>query len=401
MNPLKKVYCRCFQLAFKLAIPLMPYRKPRILPAISDCAEELAGLGITSVLLVTDSFLRTSGATAALENALAERGIACHVYDGTQPNPTVQNVAEATERYRDGGCQALVAFGGGSSMDCAKATGACVVYPGRSLARMKGLLRVLRPLPPLVAIPTTAGTGSEVTVTAVITDPEKRHKYTMNNFTMIPRYAVLDPTVTYSLPPQLTATTGMDALTHAVEAFIGGSTTSETRQMALEATRLIFGNIRAAYADGSNHAARESMLQAAYKAGVAFTISYVGYIHAVAHSLGGQYGIPHGLANSVLLPVVLERYGTAVHRKLRHLALEAGVCAEADSDEVAASKFIQAIRELNTAMGIPQKFDVIKEQDIPQMARYADREANPLYPVPVLMDRTELEELYRAVMGRT
>ena len=401
MNPLKKVYCRCFQLAFKLAIPLMPYRKPLILPAISDCAEELAGLGITSVLLVTDSFLRTSGATAALENALAERGITCHVYDGTQPNPTVQNVAEATERYRDGGCQALVAFGGGSSMDCAKATGACVVYPGRSLARMKGLLRVLRPLPPLVAIPTTAGTGSEVTVTAVITDPEKRHKYTMNNFTMIPRYAVLDPTITYSLPPQLTATTGMDALTHAVEAFIGGSTTSETRQMALEAIRLIFGNIRAAYTDGSNHAARESMLQAAYKAGVAFTMSYVGYIHAVAHSLGGQYGIPHGLANSVLLPVVLERYGTAVHRKLRQLALAAGVCAEADSDEVAAGKFIQAIRELNTAMGIPQKFDVIKEQDIPQMARYADREANPLYPVPVLMDRTELEELYRAVMGRT
>ena len=401
MNPLKKVYCRCFQFAFKLAIPFMPYRKPRILPAISDCAEELAGLGITSVLLVTDSFLRTSGATAALVNALAERGIACHVYDGTQPNPTVQNVAEATERYRDGGCQALVAFGGGSSMDCAKATGSCVVYPGRSLARMKGLLRVLRPLPPLVAIPTTAGTGSEVTVTAVITDPEKRHKYTMNNFTMIPRYAVLDPTVTYSLPPQLTATTGMDALTHAVEAFIGGSTTSETRQMALEATRLIFGNIRAAYTDGSNHAARESMLQAAYKAGVAFTMSYVGYIHAVAHSLGGQYGIPHGLANSVLLPVVLERYGTAVHRKLRQLALAAEVCRESDSAETAAKKFIQAIRELNTAMGIPQKFDVIKERDIPQMARYADREANPLYPVPVLMDRAELEELYRAVMGRT
>lgn len=399
MNPLKKVYCRCFQFAFKLAIPFMPYRKPQIFRSIKECVDQLRGMGISSLLLVTDSFLRQSGATADLERWLKEADIACHVYDGTQPNPTVQNVAEATERYRDGGCQALVAFGGGSSMDCAKATGACVVYPGRSLARMKGLLRVLRPLPPLVAIPTTAGTGSEVTVTAVITDPEKRHKYTMNNFTMIPRFAVLDPAVTYSLPPQLTATTGMDALTHAVEAFIGGSTTRETRQMALEATRLIFGNIREAYADGSNHAARESMLQAAYKAGVAFTMSYVGYIHAVAHSLGGQYGIPHGLANSVLLPVVLERYGTAVHRKLRQLALEAGVCAEADSDEVAASKFIQAIRELNTAMGIPQKFDVIKEQDIPHMARYADREANPLYPVPVLMDRTELEGLYRTVMA--
>lgn len=399
MNPLKKVYCRCFQLVFRLAIPLMPYHKPQILSSVSDCVEELARLGVTSVLLVTDSFLRSSGATAFLEQTLADRGIACHVYDGTRPNPTVQNVQESTERYHAGGCQALVAFGGGSSMDCAKATGACVVYPGRKLSKMKGLLRVLRQLPPLVAIPTTAGTGSETTVTAVITDPEKKHKYTMNNFTMIPRYAVLDASVTYSLPPQLTATTGMDALTHAVEAFVGGSTTKETRQLALEATALIFANIKAAYDDGSNHAAREAMLQAAYKAGVAFTKSYVGYVHAVAHSLGGQYNVPHGLANSVLLPVVLERYGTTVHRKLRQLALAAGVCRESDSAETAAKKFIQAIRELNKAMGIPEKFDVIREVDIPQMSRYADKEANPLYPVPVLMDDRELRCFYRSVMA--
>lgn len=399
MNPLRKAYCRCFQFAFKLAIPFMPYRKPQIFRSIKECVELLRGMGISSLLLVTDSFLRKSEATADLERWLKEAGIACHVYDGTQPNPTVQNVAEAARQYGDGGCQAIVAFGGGSSMDCAKATGACVVYPGRSLSKMKGLLRVLRRLPPLVAIPTTAGTGSEVTVTAVITDSERKHKYTMNNFTMIPRYAVLDPAVTYSLPPQLTATTGMDALTHAVEAFIGGSTTRETRTMALEATQLIFGNIRKAYADGNNHAAREAMLQAAYKAGVAFTTSYVGYIHAVAHSLGGRYNIPHGLANSVLLPVVLERYGAAVHKKLRQLALAAGGCAEADSDEVAAGKFIQAIRELNKAMDIPETFTVIQEADIPQMARYADKEANPLYPVPVLMDRIELEGLYRAVMA--
>ncbi len=399
MNPLKKVYCRCFQLVFRLAIPLMPYRKPQILSSVADCADELERLGVTSVLLVTDSFLRSSGATAFLEQTLADRGIACHVYDGTRPNPTVQNVQESTERYHAGGCQALVAFGGGSSMDCAKATGACVVYPGRKLSKMKGLLRVLRQLPPLVAIPTTAGTGSETTVTAVITDPDRKHKYTMNNFTMIPRYAVLDASVTYSLPPQLTATTGMDALTHAVEAFVGGSTTKETRQLALEATALIFANIKAAYDDGSNHAAREAMLQAAYKAGVAFTKSYVGYVHAVAHSLGGQYNVPHGLANSVLLPVVLERYGATVHRKLRHLALAAGVCRESDSAETAAKKFIRAIRELNKAMGIPEKFDVIREVDIPQMACHADREANPLYPVPVLMDDRELRCFYRSVMA--
>lgn len=399
MNPLKKIYCRCVQLAFRLAIPLMPYRKPKIFSTFQQCIEELKALKINSLLLVTDSFLRGSGATAGLEALLQEAGITCHVYDGTKPNPTVQNVEESTALYRSHGCQALIAFGGGSSMDCAKATGACVVYPKKTLAQMRGLLRVLRKLPPVVAIPTTAGTGSETTVTAVITDPVEKHKYTMNNFTMIPRYAVLAPEVTYTLPAHLTSTTGMDALAHAVEAYIGGSTTKETRQMALEATQLIFGNIKAVYDDGYNHTAREAMLQAAYKAGVAFTQSYVGYIHAVAHTLGGQYGIPHGLANSVLMPVVLEKYGSAVYKKLHQMAVAGGVCLDSDTDEVAAKKFIQAIRDLNKYMGIPETFDAIREEDIPHMVSYAEKEANPLYPVPVLMDKNELEYFYRAVMA--
>ena len=399
MNPLKKIYCRCFQLAFRLAIPLMPYRKPKIFSTFQQCIEELKALKINSLLLVTDSFLRGSGATAGLEALLQEAGITCHVYDGTKPNPTVQNVEESTALYRAHECQALIAFGGGSSMDCAKATGACVVYPKKTLAQMRGLLRVLRKLPPVVAIPTTAGTGSETTVTAVITDPVEKHKYTMNNFTMIPRYAVLAPEVTYTLPAHLTSTTGMDALAHAVEAYIGGSTTKETRQMALEATQLIFGNIKAAYDDGYNHTAREAMLQAAYKAGVAFTQSYVGYIHAVAHTLGGQYGIPHGLANSVLMPVVLEKYGSAVYKKLHQMAVAGGMCLDSDTDEVAAKKFIQAIRDLNKYMGIPETFDAIREEDIPHMVSYAEKEANPLYPVPVLMDKNELEYFYRAVMA--
>ena len=401
MNPVKKIFCRCVQFGFRLAIPLMPYRKPRIFSTFQECIDELKALGIQSVLLVTDSFLRGSGATARLESLLQDAGIACHVYDGTKPNPTVQNVEESTSLYRANGCQALIAFGGGSSMDCAKATGACVVYPKRTLAQMRGLLRVWRRLPPVVAIPTTAGTGSETTVTAVITDPVEKHKYTMNNFTMIPRYAVLAPEVTYSLPAHLTATTGMDALAHAVEAYIGGSTTKETRQMALDATKLIFGNIKAAYDDGHNHAAREAMLQAAYKAGVAFTQSYVGYIHAVAHTLGGQYGIPHGLANSVLMPVVLEKYGSAVYKKLHQMAVVGGVCLDSDSDEVAAKKFIQAIRDLNKYMNIPESFDAIREEDIPHMVSYAEKEANPLYPVPVLMDKEELEYFYRAVMTKS
>lgn len=282
-------------------------------------------------------------------------------------------------------------------MDCAKAAGARIAYPNRTVGQMKGLLRVWRKLPMLIAIPTTAGTGSEVTVTAVITDSEKKHKYTMNNFTMIPSHAVLDPGVTVTLPPHLTATTGMDALTHAVEAYIGGSTTRQTRALALEAVALVFGNLERAYRDGTDLQAREAMLRAAYKAGVAFSKSYVGYIHAVAHSLGGQYNIPHGLANSVLMPIVLEEYGSRVHRKLHRLAVAAGVAAEQETDRAAAEKFIAAIRDMNRRMGIPERLSGIQKADIPAMAKHAAKEANPLYPVPVLMNAAELEQFYEKV----
>lgn len=394
MNPLKKTYCRIFQFAFHAALPILPYREPEIHNNIADIVPLLQKLNIKSVLLVTDSFLRSSGITASLEQQLQEKEIYCAVYDKTCANPTVHNVEEAFALYQQENCECLIAFGGGSSMDCAKAVGARVAYPQKSLSHLKGLLRVLRKIPTLIAIPTTAGTGSEVTVTAVITDSEKKHKYTMNDFTLIPTHAVLDPKVTYTLPPSLTATTGMDALTHAVEAYIGGSTSKQTRALALEAVKLIFENIRVAYKDGTNHEARENMLHAAYKAGIAFSKSYVGYIHAIAHSLGGQYNIPHGLANSVLMPIVLEEYGKCAHKKLHELGIAAGVATEKDSHKEGAEKFIHAIRKLNRKMNIPETFSQIKEEDIPLMAKHADKEANPLYPVPKLMNAKELEKLY-------
>ena len=282
-------------------------------------------------------------------------------------------------------------------MDCAKAVGALIAYPNKDLSKLKGLLKVLRKIPTLIAIPTTAGTGSEVTITAVITDSEKKHKYTMNDFTLIPRYAVLDPEVTYSLPPRFTSTTGMDALTHVVEAYIGGSTTKETRALSLEATKLIFNNVEKAYKNGNNHDARQNMLIAAYKAGIAFSKSYVGYIHAIAHSLGGQYNIPHGLANAVVMPIVLEEYGKSAYKKLHDLGMAAGVVRKGDSYEKGAKKFIKAIRELNKKMDIPETIQGIKAEDISLMAKHADKEANPLYPVPKLMNAKELEVIYYKV----
>ncbi len=395
MNPIGKFFCRVVQTGFRLAIPVLPYRDPRVLTATEQIPQVLQAQGKTSVLLVTDSFLRNSGLTAPLESALHTAGISCTVYDQTRANPTVSNVEEALKLYRAGNCQAIIAFGGGSSMDCAKAVGARVVYPRRSLDKLKGILRIRRRLPLLLAVPTTAGTGSETTVTAVITDDNSHHKYTINSFPLIPRYAVLDPRVTYTLPPALTATTGMDALTHAIEAYIGRSTTKDTRHKALEAAKLIVKNIENAYTNGTDAVARAAMLRAAYLAGAAFSKSYVGYVHAVAHSLGGQYNIPHGLANAVLLPLVLADYGTAVHKKLHEMAVAVGISDATEPHCVGAEKMIACIKELNQRMNIPRTLKGIREEDIPMMARYAAKEANPLYPVPVLRNARELERYYR------
>lgn len=270
--------------------------------------------------------------------------------------------------------------------------------PNQPLSRMKGILKVHKRLPLLIAIPTTAGTGSETTLAAVITDAKTRHKYAINDFPLIPRYAVLDPKVTLSLPPFITATTGMDALTHAVEAYIGNSTTPDTRRDALRAVKLIFSNLDTAYTDGSNVEARKNMLKASFYAGCAFTKSYVGYVHAVAHSLGGEYNVPHGLANAILLPFVLEAYGKKIHKKLYRLALEADLITKDTSPKEGAHIFINAVKDMKMRFGIGDKVSEIRKEDIPKLARYADKEANPLYPVPVLMDAGELEQFYYMLM---
>ena len=400
MNPIKAIYCRSVQAVLRAALPVLPYREPQVFHSCGELSTVFQKENIRRVLIVTDAGIVRSGIAAQLEAVLDEDDISYAVYDQTRPNPTVVNVEQALSLYRRYRCQALIAIGGGSSMDCAKAVGARLARPGTPLGKLKGTLRILRPLPTLIAIPTTAGTGSETTLAAVITDTQAQHKYVMNDFVLIPKYAVLDARLTLSLPPHLTATTGMDALTHAVEAYIGRSTTRQTRQEALEATRLVFANVERAYRNGRDYEARSNMLTAAYRAGIAFSRSYVGYVHAVAHSLGGQYNIPHGLANAVLLPYVLERYGSCIHRKLHDLAVAAGVADAQESDAGAAAKFIRAIRLLNARMGIPETLEGIRPEDIPVMAAHAEKEANPLYPVPRLMTREELTFFYEQVAGK-
>ncbi len=391
---LKKIGCRIFQIGFRAALPILPYREPKLISSCNDLNTVFDEAHTKYVLVVTDCGVVNNGLTKSLENVLKSNNIHYVIYDKTQPNPTVRNVEEALKIYHKNRCDTIIAIGGGSSIDCAKAIGARVVYPKKSLNQLGGILRVLRKLPTLIAIPTTAGTGSEVTLAAVITDSEKHHKYALMSFPLIPHYAVLDSTLTYTLPPHLTATTGIDALTHAVESYIGRSTSNETRQLALDATCLIFENIEKAYTDGTNYKARENMLLASYKAGIAFSKSYVGYIHAIAHSLGGKYGTPHGLSNAVIMPYVLEEYGESICKKLHKLGIATGVCSSTDTHREAAEKFIAAIKELNSKLNIPTQITDIKKEDIPNLARHAEKEANPLYPVPKLYTKKELENFY-------
>lgn len=394
MNFFKKIYCRVYQGVFRLLLPMLPYREPKRLQNNEELVQVLVSNDITDVLLVTDKGINNLGLTKSLEKVIKKNKINCFVYDETVPNPTTDNVASALKMYKDNNCQALIAFGGGSAMDCAKAVGARIACPKKTLKQMKGVLKVGKKLPLLIAVPTTAGTGSETTLAAVITDSETRHKYAINDFPLIPRYALLDANLTLGLPKHITSTTGMDALTHAVEAFIGRSTTKLTRERSIQAVQLIFDNLLTAYNDGANIEARENMLKAAYFAGVAFTRSYVGYVHAIAHSLGGKYNVPHGLANAIILPKMLKFFGKSVYKKLWKLGVAVGLFDNTKTYEEGAKIFIEKIGEMNKLMGIGTTIDVLKQEDIEELAKTAEHEGNPLYPVPKLFTAKQLEQVY-------
>lgn len=398
MNAFKKLYSRTYQGVFKMAIPLMPYRIPEVKKSVNSIPQILINHKLSHPLLVTDKSIYSLGLTKELENSLKVSNFNFTVFDETVPNPTISCIEKAVEIYKVNNCDSIIAFGGGSVMDCAKIVGARIVKPNKSIDKMKGLLKICKKIPLLIAIPTTAGTGSETTLAAVITDDKTHHKYPINDFCLIPKYAILDYKNTIGLPPHITSTTGMDALTHAVEAYIGGSTTRKTRDMSIKAVRLIANNLKTAYDDGKNPTARENMLLASFYAGVAFTVSYVGYVHAVAHSLGGKYGVPHGLANAIILPHFLDTYGKKIDKKLSRLAKLSGIASESDSTSTSANKFREWVKDMNKHMNIPSFIEQLKEEDIPELARLADSEANPLYPVPVLMDRKELEYMYHKLL---
>ncbi len=399
MNVFSRLYSRIFQKIFRIAIPFMPYRKPKLLENCKEAAALIKEKGKRRPLIVTDAGVVAHGVLAPVTEALDGAGIGYEIFDRTPANPTVSAIEEAFSLYRERGCDCLMAVGGGSPMDCAKGVCARIIKPKKSLVRMRGILKVTGTQPLFIAVPTTAGTGSEATIAAVVTDEKTHHKFTILSFCLAPKYALLDPLMTRTLPPAPTAETGLDALTHAVEAYIGHSTTRMTRRLAVSAVERIRKNLLTAYQEGGDLSARKEMQLAAYEAGLAFTISYVGYVHAVAHSLGGAYNYPHGRTNATLLPIVLRMYGKSAEKRLAKLAKASGLCDGALSRHDAAEVFISWIEELNAQTGIPKSLE-IAEEDIPALARNAAAEANPLYPVPRLLDSVALRDIYRAARTR-
>ena len=380
-------FCRAFQCCFAVGARLLPWRRPRVYAgpgSLLRAADILRENGLRRPFVVASRRQCADKHFRALQEALDEQDILLSVFSSVEPNPSVETVEKIAAQYRLDRCDCFLVIGGGSPMDAAKAAAARLARPERSLSRLAGLLKVRRRVPPLIAVPTTAGTGSETTIAAVITGSD-HHKYAVSDLCLIPRYAILDPTLSVSLPPHITAETGMDALTHAVEAYLSRFyNTGMTRALAESAVVTIFAHLERAYRDGASLEDRAAMLQASFDAGAAFTRASVGNVHAIAHTLGGLYGTPHGLANAVLLPLVLEDYGAAAYPRLARLAGLVGLPGE--TKEARAKAFIAEIRAMNARMGIPDHFDTIREEDIPLMSKWASQEANPVYPVPVIYD---------------
>lgn len=402
VSAVSKCYCRTYQAMFKFAMGtnLFNWKEPQLLEgpgAVKKLPALVKSKGLSNVLVVTDKGLTGLHLLDGLYEELDKAGVKYTVYDGVQPNPSIENIEAAKDLYIQNNCHGIIAFGGGSPMDCAKAAGARVTNPNTSVRKMRGLLKVHHALPPLFAVPTTAGTGSEVTLAAVVTDESTHEKCPINDPKLRPGYAVLDPELTIGLPPKITSTTGMDALTHAVEAYIGRSNVANTADYAKKAVRLIFDNIQTAYNDGKNIDARNNMLKASFYAGMAFTRAYVGYVHAIGHNLGGFYHVPHGLAMAVILPHVLDYYGSTAYERLAELADVAGLDTKGLNQAQKAQLFIAKVREYNAAMNIPEHIDGILEKDIPTIAQRALKEGNPLYPVPKLMGYDECVALIKEI----
>ena len=397
---LQVVFYRTLMLVLKFAAWVLPFREPRLFAgpgASRQLCEAIKADGVQRLLIVTDAMLVELGLVKRFTDILDELEVGYTVYDGVKPDPSIEQIEAGVEVLKANDCAAILAIGGGSSIDAAKIIGARATN-NKSIEKMEGLFKVFRSPLPLYAVPTTAGTGSEVTVAAVVSNPAEQRKMAIMDLKLVPQMAALDGELMTGLPAPITAATGMDALTHAVEAYISKNALRKTDEKALAATRSIMENLPTAVNDGSNIEARQKMAQAAYDAGVAFTAAGVGYVHAISHNFGARYHTPHGLGNAIVLPYVLDYSKPRCTDRLAELARVSGLAQGGESESELADKFIARIREMNAEFGIPETLKDLRESDIPAITDAALAEAHFTYAVPHYMDKPTCENLVRRML---
>ena len=361
---------------------------------------EIIGLGVKRVMIITDEQLLQLGIMNQHIELLKSGNVEVELFSKIEPDPGYEVVLEGVECVKDFKPDAVLAIGGGSSIDAAKAillSHANDCHP----SKLTGVWLYSWPRKrclPFFAIPTTAGTGAEVTIAAVVSDKAAQIKYAIIDPKTVPAMVALDPRLMVGLPPFVTAPTGMDALTHAVEAYLSTTATTETDELARMATSSIMRNLSTAYTDGENLEARERMAVAACMAGLAFTRAGVGYVHAIAHQLGGLYHVPHGLANAIVMPYVLEFSKPSCAHRLAELARISDIGDSGASDADLADAFITRIRKLNADMQIPGFVKELKREDFDKIIDRAFAEAHGTYGVPRYLTRDDATALLEKLL---
>ena len=412
---IRKKSFRAVQFITKAGMYLLPWRTPEIMRGAGSSRKlpvAVSRKNLKKPLIVTGMTVSKAGLMEGMLETAESFRLSGVIFDKVTPNPTDEEVEAGEAMFRENGCDCIIAFGGGSDIDCAKAIGAKIARPEKSVRQLQGALKILRPIPVLFVVPTTAGSGSETTISAVITENATRRKAAITDPVLMPKYVVLDPELTVSLPPQQTAASGMDALCHAVEAYINGTyNTKVERQMAVRTVKLIHGNLIKAYENGSDLEARQKLQEAAFCSGRAFARGGLGYACAMARPLSGLYGVSHGYASAILLPHVLKSYGAAAEKSLAELYDACGLAADnpaADSPAAdsgnengmheKAEVFIRWIGQLNEKLGIPGYPDMIRSEDMERIAEWTEEEIGMFSPVPVIRDRNELKELIGSII---
>ncbi|AKE09238.1 MULTISPECIES: L-threonine dehydrogenase [Serratia] len=365
---------------------------------LDEAAKTMKQQGLRRALIVTDKVLNNIGVVAQVQQLLTAQQIESCVYDGTHPNPTTLNVKQGLALLQEHQCDCVISLGGGSPHDCAKGI-ALLATNGGDIKDYEGVDRSAKPQLPMIAINTTAGTASEMTRFCIITDEARHIKMAIVDKHVTPILSVNDPHLMAGMPKGLTAATGMDALTHAIEAYVSSAANPITDACALKAVTMIAESLRDAVADGSNMQARENMAYAQFLAGMAFNNASLGYVHAMAHQLGGFYDLPHGVCNAVLLPHVQEFNASVCASRLKDIAAAMGLDVSYLNDQQGAAACIAAIRLLAQDVGIPAGLrDLqVKEQDLDTLATNALKDACG-FTNPIQATHAQIVAIFRAAM---